>query len=390
MSCTVIHHISFSESGGAGNVATQLNLELQKIGVASSMFSLTESNITRDLTAMPGIALLAAFDKYALTASSFGNMTTMARGMVGKTRFRKILDSNSDILHIHWPWSILNLKAIDKYLEAGVKVVWTLHDMRPLTGFCHFTGGCFGYETQCANCPASRSFARPLVIHSKKLSDHVLAHKNLTLTSPSPGVARAASSVPALRNKQVREIPNPVISEFFKPTTGKSRDEKRFGFVAANLSDPRKGLSLALEFFESVRRPGDTLTLVGDHLSTGRLPEGVTHLGPLESSALRDFLHAIGFLLFFSIDDNAPLVLAEAAVCGSSIVVGSSSSGWEYLQGQADLIKEESFDLDRSNRNTAPLTGVSPSLDSFRPENVAKLYVDLYRELVPNSVPTLT
>ncbi len=384
----MIHHFSFSESGGAGNVASTLNSELRLLGIKSKLHCITHSNLRDDWSAHPSITLRAVLDQNLLTAPSFNNMTSLLREAGGRSQLSQDMSPDQDLIHLHWPWGVLRSNAIERCLSQGFKVILTLHDMRALTGFCHFTGGCEGFKRDCSNCPAARSFAQKYVVKSKSQSDRILSHENVYITSPSPRFSREASSMPVLRGKKVMEIVNPVREVFFESRTPATRDKRCFAFVAANLADPRKGLQRALAFFLSVREPGDSLSLVGHGLRGERLPEGVQHLGPKSPDELSDFFSSVQFLLFFSSDDNAPLVLAEAAVRGVSIVVGRDSSGWEFVDEYVSLIHQDDFrNLRLSTNAHQGSLKAKKSIELFKPAEVAKSYLGLYREILPSAFP---
>lgn len=383
----MIHHFSFSETGGAGNVASILNSELRLLGLQSILHSITHSNLRDDWSAHPNIAFRAVLDQNLLTAPSFTNMTSLLRETSGRSRVSQDLSPDLDLLHLHWPWGVLRSNAIERYLSQGFKVIFTLHDMRALTGFCHFTGGCQGFRSDCSNCPAARNFARKSVVKSKSQSDRILSHENLYITSPSPNFSRDASSMPILQGKRIIEIVNPVREAFFESGIPAVRDNRRFAFVAANLADPRKGFERALAFFLSVREPGDSLSLVGHGLRDVSLPEGVQHLGPKSPEELSDLFSSVQFLLFFSSDDNAPLVLAEAAVRGVSIVVGRDSSGWEFVDQYVNVIHQEDFRDLRLSTNVPKFSFKEKSVERFKPSEVAKSYLNLYRDILPKAFP---
>ena len=383
----MIHHFSFSETGGAGSVASILNSELRLLGVQSILHSTTNSNLRDDWSSHPNIALRAVLDRHLLSAPSFTNMTSLLREVSGRSTVSKELSPERDLLHLHWPWGVLRSHVIESYLDQGFKVIFTLHDMRALTGFCHFTGGCQGFKSDCSNCPAARTFAQKSVVKSKGQSDRILSHDNLFIASPSPNFTREASSMRVLQGKKVREIVNPVREVFFDSRKPAFRDKKRFAFVAANLADPRKGLERALAFFLSVREPGDSLSLVGHGHRGESFPEGVHLLGPKGPEELSDLFNSVHFLLFFSSDDNAPLVLAEAAVRGVSIVVGRDSSGWEFVDEYVQVIHEEDFLNLRSSTDALEVSSKEKSIERFKPAEVAKSYLSLYREVLPNAFP---
>lgn len=60
----------------------------------------------------------------------------------------------ADVIHLHWiNQGMLSLKDIQRILASGKPVVWTMHDMWPFTGICHYSGECEKYTAQCHDCP---------------------------------------------------------------------------------------------------------------------------------------------------------------------------------------------------------------------------------------------
>jgi glycosyltransferase involved in cell wall biosynthesis len=57
-----------------------------------------------------------------------------------------------DIVHLHWVSGLLDIPTMQKRF-AGHSVVWTLYDMNPFTGGCHYSQDCTRYETSCHDCP---------------------------------------------------------------------------------------------------------------------------------------------------------------------------------------------------------------------------------------------
>ena len=54
----------------------------------------------------------------------------------------------ADIIHLHWiNQGMLSLGDIKRILESGKPVVWTMHDMWPCTGICHYARVCVKYQT---------------------------------------------------------------------------------------------------------------------------------------------------------------------------------------------------------------------------------------------------
>lgn len=58
--------------------------------------------------------------------------------------------SNFDIVHFHWiNASMLSIKDIKKINKP---IVWTMHDMWPFTGGCHYSDNCVLYKEDCNKC----------------------------------------------------------------------------------------------------------------------------------------------------------------------------------------------------------------------------------------------
>ena len=53
-----------------------------------------------------------------------------------------------DVINYHWTGGFLFNK---QYLNSS-KVYWTLHDMNPFTGGCHYNNTCRQFEANCEEC----------------------------------------------------------------------------------------------------------------------------------------------------------------------------------------------------------------------------------------------
>ena len=51
----------------------------------------------------------------------------------------------ADVIHLHWinqGW--LSLKSLQRILQSGKRVVWTMHDLWPVSSICHYAEECTG------------------------------------------------------------------------------------------------------------------------------------------------------------------------------------------------------------------------------------------------------
>ena len=82
------------------------------------------------------------FKKHNLFAVDIANTGT---DITSLPEFRQ-----ADVIHLHWVnQGLLSLKDLRKIFLSGKPVVWTMHDMWPVTGICHHAGDCTHYQAQC-------------------------------------------------------------------------------------------------------------------------------------------------------------------------------------------------------------------------------------------------
>lgn len=301
-----VTHISYTGSGGAGFAARALSTALTERGVNSTMFEFSASSVTDAPLRHPAVTAAAVLD-HLLISSRDSSLFSLLRGHLG--RFPAIGPS---IVHLHWTWGAISTKSLLKVLDER-QVVWTLHDFRPLTGGCHYPLDCAGFLTSCQTCPQARTLFHSAVSAQKRLQREMLDHENLTLISPSEGLREAAMAAGA---RNVVRIPNVIDGKWFTlsgPPKDSGTHRLNFIFVATNLSDPIKGLDLVLQWWVAGNPRLGTLNVVGSANRTLNVTDdSVTFLGHLESEHLKSYFDKADVLVFASLQDNAPGVIAEA------------------------------------------------------------------------------
>jgi len=210
----------------------------------------------------------------------------------------------------------------------GKPVVWTWHDMWPITGRCGFSLECTKWRTGCASCPHMDYYPGAWIDWAARdfrtRSARLVGSTNLSIVAPSKwladlGVARGYPSA------GFAVIPNPVDLDHFSPRA-RSEARSRLGlpgqaplllFVAANCDDARKGLD---DFCTIVARLGVRGIAVGH--SSRRSTSVVDIVGPVHSPAtLADFYCAADALVVPSTSDNYPNTAIEAQACGTPVFV---------------------------------------------------------------------
>lgn len=238
-----------------------------------------------------------------------------------------------DIINLHWVCDrFINIKGVHDLAATGIPLVWTLHDMWPFTGGCHFSGGCEEYTRSCGSCPVLGSNEDDDISHdllNQKLEHFRGVVKNIAV--PSNWMADCARRSSVFSSAHVEVIANNVPAEGYDADyTAQCRSE--FGFSAAdrvilfgaeNLADERKGGRYLLEALRLFDSPENIKLLVfGENSEHAKALTDfdVTCCGKLKPGQMRKLYTAADVFVAPSVEDNLPNTIAESLVCGTPVV----------------------------------------------------------------------
>jgi glycosyltransferase involved in cell wall biosynthesis len=248
------------------------------------------------------------------------------------------LVKNADIIHLHWIAEMVDYAEFFPQV-TDKPIVWTLHDMNPFTGGCHYSRGCRKYESMCGACPQLGSGK------DDDLSKEIWARKEcyyrdrrIHVVTPSRWLADCARKSQLFKKHKVEVIPNSVQTTIFEVKDKKQSREyfnlpKEGGLIlfgAENASNPRKGiknLTNALGLLED--KIGIGVVIFGSMSDTLmkdiRFP--VYPLGAIKDEASLAYCYsAADVFVIPSLEDNLPNTVLESMACGTP-VVGSDVGG---------------------------------------------------------------
>ncbi len=320
----------------------------------------------------------------------------------------------ADIIHLHWVnQGMLSLGGIRKILASGKPVVWTMHDMWPLTGICHHARQCDKFRTECHHCPylyhggsrkdlSTQAFLRKKVVYDTAPIHFVTCSRWL-----EEQVGKSA-----LRGQHaVTAIPNPIDTELFRPQDkaaarqrlGLPAEKKLILFASAKITDKRKGIDYMVEacrlLTEKNPQLGATLGVVAvggsANCLTELLPLPVYPLGYVaEESRLVDIYNAVDLFVTPSLEENLPNIIMESMACGTPCVgfrvggipemIDHQQNGYvaEYLSAE-DLAEGILWTLDESRHGGLGTEARQKVLASYAQDAVAKKYMEIYKSLTP-------
>jgi glycosyltransferase involved in cell wall biosynthesis len=312
----------------------------------------------------------------------------------------------ADIYHLHWIAGFLDYRRILPGLAARVPLIWTLHDLNPFTGGCHFDGNCGRFAAGCGQCPQLGSqreedLSRD-IWNRKRSAFGRISPAKLRFVAPSQWMAQQVVQAPLLRQFDVSVVPNSVESALFRPRPEARMLRRAFGidegaFVALFAADyaeaPRKGFACLDAALATCGGSAVHLVSIGKGAVRSRSGLPHLHLGSIENDDLLASLYAMAdCFLLPSLEDNLPNTALEAQSCGLPVVAFRIGGIPEVvLDGETGLLAAvgDTASFGRAVRVLAQDALLRRSLGSaarrhavarFSPAGQAAAYLDLYQD----------
>ena len=199
---------------------------------------------------------------------------------------------SGDIVHLHWIGKFLDYQSFFSSLPRTIPVVWTLHDMNPLTGGCSHAEDCTGFMQACGNCPIlARPSPQDWSFQEFAIKRHSIESHRVHLVAPSLWMAKQAGRSAITQGFPVDVIRNPIDLTTFEPidrAEAKRRlkipvDAPCLLYVSHSLKSKAKGID---EYLGALSRLRDIPGLTG--LMFGR--------GSLNVSRVGVPIHSLGYL----------------------------------------------------------------------------------------------
>lgn len=377
-----VAHITYTPQGGAGSAALQLVRAQQSIGLDARLITASEKSVSNNLFEKPFVSSAALFDKY-LVGNSRAGLMSMSRSWLTSVDLEQLREF--DLVNLHWVSGAINIRAIQKLLDWGKPVVWTMHDMRPFTGACHYSGECEMYSAGCYACPQARALFRPAVaVCSRNLTTRIDWGK-LSFVSPSSGLLRRFQKSAIGKKTSGCWIPNPGDFQFERPENLDATGFTRIVFVASDVDDPRKGLPGVLEWWNKSRPPGMILEIIGANSPKYSNPDtSIVGHGFSSRAAVIDLIRGAQAIILASSDDNAPNIIHEAHALGVPIAVPNELQigDWIRSDGAVAYSLEEINEVASKPISEEALIKMEEFCAKRRPYRVAMQYLALYSKLL--------
>jgi glycosyltransferase involved in cell wall biosynthesis len=325
----------------------------------------------------------------------------------------KVMKLNPDIIHLFWVnGGFIRIETLRKF---KCPIIWTLHDMWPFTGGCHYDEECGKFQQSCGNCPILQSE------QERDLSRLIWRRKQtawkdvpIVVVATSHWIAEMARSSSLFRDHRIEVIPNGIDTEMYKPINKKMarsaynlpQDKHLILFSAFSAtSDKRKGNQFLVQAVKKMSRAGwrskADLVIIGASRPENPPDMGmpVHYMGRLHDEISQVLLYsAADVLVAPSIQENLSNTVMEALACGTPVVAF-------HIGGMPDMIDHkingylsspfEPNDLaegimwvleDAKRHNMLSQLARQTVMERFASRKVVEQYIELYQDVIKRSL----
>jgi glycosyltransferase involved in cell wall biosynthesis len=313
--------------------------------------------------------------------------------------------SDADIVNLHWITG--GMMRIEDIVRIRKPIVWSLHDMWPFTGGCHYDEGCGKYTSHCATCPVLGSNQKTDLSHAvfSRKSKTYANISSLTIVGLSRWIADCARNSVVFSGRKVVNIPSLIDTRAFRPldkTVARDllnlpQDKKLILFGGDGMVlDPRKGHRELIQALDMVRTRDPELVVFGskNFERSIRYKFPVHYLGHLPNDlTMRIAYSAADVMVMPSLQEVLGWVSTESLACGTPVVtfdiegprdiVEHMINGYRAVPGSsASLAEGIDWILNHPSPENLSKNARNTVINKFESSIVANQYCNLYKNIL--------
>lgn len=268
-------------------------------------------------------------------------------------RFIKFIRNyNPDIIHMHNIHGyFLNYKILFKYLKtSSAKIIWTMHDMWPITGHCAYAFDCDKWQTQCSRCKYLNDYPKSIIDNSfrnyKCKKQNFTLPEKMYIITPSDWLSNCLKNS-FLNKYSIQTINNGINLNLFKKQNGEWKEKKQLTkykliLGISSVWDRRKGLDDIVTLSKLVNEDVK-IALVGlnkDQLS--KLPQNIIGVVRTQNQEeLVEMYSSADLFINLTYADNFPTVNIESLACGTPVLTYNTGGSPEVITDHTGFVVDQ-------------------------------------------------
>lgn len=338
-----IINITTSNTGGAGNAVVRINKVLNEFS-NSKIIALKGSEKINSI-------LIPNYDLYFFRIKMFRYLRHFINQKIQKkfkkkynyynyneqknylnsTKLIRYFPFKPDVIIVHYTSHFLNFRTIYELQKiTQSRIIFNMLDTAFLTGGCHYSWDCRGFQENCFNCPAI--VTKNSLIANENFSQKLFYLNKIkcSINVSSSWALNQVRTSSLFKSIKLSLIYYPINENKYKPIKNIStKSESIIFFGTQDLNDPRKGVKYftkSLKILESkvtnkqikkirIRIAGKKNSAL---LSSSKFK--FDFLGLLDTKSLIEEYSKANIFVCSSIEDNGPMMINEALMCGTPVV----------------------------------------------------------------------
>lgn len=359
----ILHIVAGDLSGGAARGAYWLHRGLIGLGVDSKI--LTNSKDTLGDSTVSSIVASKKEKLCNLIRSQLDSLPTIlysrrkrvifSTSFVGYNFTDHPLYNWADVIHLHWiNGGFVNIKHLSKVKKP---IVWTMRDMWPMTGGCHYGMGCENYKSGCGKCKQLDSACRYDLswLVAKRKQKHL--PNGMKIVGISRWLSEKAGESKVFQGFDIRTIHNNIsVNEFFpvdkavaKKVLGIDTPKKIILTGAQSLKEFYKGFDRFMEAINKLNKSKYFLAFFGklDDEVVKSIGFEYKNFGFLHDTvSLRLIYSSADVFVAPSLMDAFGKTLAESMACGTPVVCFDATGPKDIVDHQQNGYLAKPFEPD--------------------------------------------
>ena len=393
----IVHFVGGVKNSGAFKGANLLHKDLLKNKVNSEILYDDRKNIIKSLSSK----IRQNIEKLPKIFYPNRENTSFSSSIVGYNFNNESKYKNADIVHLHW---INNgFFDISKIQEINKPIVWTIRDMWPFTGGCHYSLGCNKFQKECGECPQLKSkkkFDLSTFNQNRKLK---YFNKKISFVVNSNWMKKMAEKSKILKDHEIFTFfPSFDLKSFYEDISDDiltnlkiNKNKKIILYGAQNIEAQYKGFNFFLDSLDYLDKEKYLIIFFGNFWKENKIREKkfeYLNLGFINDIKIQRKLYSIAdVFVATSLQEGFPKTVAESLLCHTPVVYFKDTAiedicedrivggyGANYCDS-ADIARGIDWIIENKDKSKDLAILASNKIKKeFNSEELIKKYLDLY------------